>query len=70
MRIYEALGGRAGATVRVDAAVGEPSVVDLLEDPLEDAALRPSVLKTTPRAAVLEIRPFQVVTLRFPRVRP
>jgi alpha-mannosidase len=70
VRMYEALGGRAVATVRVDAAVGEPSVVDLLEDPLEHVALRPNVLGTTPRAAVLELRPFQVVTLRFPRVRP
>jgi alpha-mannosidase len=70
VRMYEALGGRAVATVRVDAAIGEPSVVDLLEDPLEDVALRPNVLETTPRAAVVELRPFQVVTLRFPRVRP
>jgi alpha-mannosidase len=70
VRMYEALGGRARATVRVDAEVGEPTVVDLLEDPLEDAALRPDVLGTTPRTGAVELRPFQVVTLRFPRVRP
>jgi alpha-mannosidase len=67
VRLYESLGGRAGAVVRVDAPVGEPWVADLLEEPLEDAALRPRVLGTAPAVARLELRPFQVVTLRFPR---
>jgi alpha-mannosidase len=66
VRVYESLGGRATALVRVGAAVGEPCVSDLLEDPLDDEALRPRVLATAPGSATLELRPFQVVTLRFP----
>ena len=69
VRLYEALGGRARATVRVDAPVGTPTVVDLLEDPLDDDALRPQVLDAAPQMAELEVRPFQVVTLRFPSRR-
>lgn len=69
VRLYESLGGRARAVVRADAPVGEPWVADLLEEPLEDVALGPQVLDTARAAARLELRPFQVVTLRFPRRR-
>ncbi|MFE4534644.1 alpha-mannosidase [Streptomyces scopuliridis] len=64
VRLYEAHGGRARATVRVDGfATGRAVPTDLLERPLPDAE--------PPTAAdggvVLALRPFQMVTLRLPR---
>ncbi|MEV8388964.1 MULTISPECIES: glycoside hydrolase family 38 C-terminal domain-containing protein [unclassified Streptomyces] len=64
VRLYEAQGGRARATVRVDGfATGRAFPTDLLERPLPDAE--------QPTAAdggvVLALRPFQMVTLRLPR---
>jgi hypothetical protein len=43
-------------------------VSDLLEEPLDDEALRPRVLAAAPGSVTLELRPFQVVTLRFPNL--
>lgn len=64
VRLYEAHGGRARATVRIDAfATGRAVLTDLLERPLPD---------TEPPTAAgggveLALRPFQMVTLRLPR---
>ncbi|MFJ6567497.1 alpha-mannosidase [Streptomyces sp. NPDC091292] len=64
VRLYEAHGGRARATVRVDGFAADRAVLtDLLERPLPD---------TEPPAradggVVLTLRPFQLVTLRLPR---
>ena len=59
VRFYEALGGRRRAHVRTGFAHAEPYPVDLLErridGPVPDAD------------GALEVRPFQIVTLRFPR---
>jgi alpha-mannosidase len=63
VRLYEAVGGHARATV---TAPGAPSVVDLLEEPLTDAALLP-VVEPADGGCRLALRPFQVVTLRFAR---
>ncbi|MEV6423645.1 glycoside hydrolase family 38 C-terminal domain-containing protein [Streptomyces sp. NPDC051662] len=64
VRLYEAHGGRARATVRIDAFATDRAVTtDLLERPLADAE--------PPTAAdggvVLALHPFQMVTLRLPR---
>ncbi|MGW8671671.1 alpha-mannosidase [Streptomyces niveus] len=64
VRLYEAHGGRARATVLIDGfATGRAVLTDLLERPLPDAE--------PPTAAdggvVLALRPFQLVTLRLPR---
>ena len=61
VRLYEAWGGRATATVRADADVASVRATDLLERPVEDgpAADGPSI--------ELTLRPFQLVTLRFAR---
>ncbi|MFG2176464.1 alpha-mannosidase [Streptomyces niveus] len=64
VRLYEAHGGRARATVLIDGfATDRAALTDLLERPLADAE--------PPTAAdggvVLALRPFQLVTLRLPR---
>ncbi|WP_405443803.1 alpha-mannosidase [Streptomyces niveus] len=64
VRLYEAHGGRARATVLIDGFATDRAVLtDLLERPLADAE--------PPTAAdggvVLALRPFQLVTLRLPR---
>jgi alpha-mannosidase len=61
VRLYESLGGRARATVTADAEVGSVNATDLLERPLPEGAASegPSI--------DLELRPFQLVTLRFRR---
>ncbi|HZB51783.1 MAG TPA: glycoside hydrolase family 38 C-terminal domain-containing protein, partial [Mycobacteriales bacterium] len=63
VRLYEALGGHARATVTLPAGSGPPAVVDLLEEPLDDPALRPGI-EPAPNGCRLTLRPFQVVTLR------
>jgi len=59
VRFYEALGGRQRARMRTGFAHAEPYPVDLLErrvdTPVQDAH------------GGLELRPFQIVTLRYPR---
>jgi alpha-mannosidase len=59
VRLYESLGGRARATVTADAELGSVNATDLLERPLAEGAASdgPSI--------DLELRPFQLVTLRF-----
>ena len=59
VRLYESLGGRARATVTAAAEVGSVEATDLLERPLPEGAASdgPSI--------DLELRPFQLVTLRF-----
>jgi alpha-mannosidase len=59
IRLYESLGGRARATVTVDAEVGSVDATDLLERPFPDGAA------SRGRSIDLELRPFQLVTLRF-----
>ena len=66
VRLYEASGGRAVAHVRTSFESGAPVVVDLLEQPLTDPALAPVVTEGV-GATRLQLRPFQVATLRFPR---
>ena len=62
--LYEARGGRAGATVRVGFPVAGVDVVDLLERPMSAAG-------TDPDGGVrLELRPFQIITLRLRRYVP
>ena len=65
VRLYEAHGGRAGATVSVADGflVDRAFPVDLLERPLTDAG--PSAVED--RTVRLDLRPFQLVTLRIPR---
>ncbi|MFJ5260132.1 alpha-mannosidase [Streptomyces sp. NPDC088387] len=62
VRLYEAAGGRARTTLSVDGATGAVPT-DLLERPLTDAE-RPA---TVEGGVVLDLRPFQMVTLRMPR---
>jgi alpha-mannosidase len=61
VRLYESLGGRARTTVTAAAEVGSVDATDLLERPLPEGAASkgPSI--------DLELRPFQLVTLRFRR---
>ncbi len=61
VRLYESLGGRARTTVRVDADVAGVAATDLLERPLAGG------LAAEGASADLELRPFQLVTLRFRR---
>jgi alpha-mannosidase len=58
VRLYEALGGRASATLTVNFPLGGAVVTDLLE-----RVLTPS--ETTGGAVAITLRPFQVVTLRL-----
>jgi alpha-mannosidase len=62
VRLYEALGGRAAATVRTGFPLAGAEVVDLLERPLPDAGV-----EIADRAVHLRLRPFQVLTLRLAR---
>ncbi len=59
VRCYEALGGRARGRLRPGFALADAQVVDLLERPLGEAALDGA------GRVVLELRPFQVLTLRL-----
>ncbi|MEV0204400.1 glycoside hydrolase family 38 C-terminal domain-containing protein [Streptomyces sp. NPDC050788] len=66
VRLYEAHGGRAHATVHVEAegaAVEQAVLVDLLERPLAGRG-EPT---RGENAVVLDLRPFEMVTLRIPR---
>ena len=63
LRVYEALGGRARARIRTSFPVAGAEVADLLERPLPGA--RPDL---GPDGTIsLDVRPFQVVTLRLRR---
>ncbi|GAA1051210.1 alpha-mannosidase [Arthrobacter russicus] len=59
-RIYEAGGGRAAATLRADFEYLEVQETDLLERPIQ-----PKALRGTADGVRLELRPFQLLTLRF-----
>ncbi|WP_030440478.1 alpha-mannosidase [Actinoplanes subtropicus] len=63
LRVYEPLGGRAHARIRPSFPVAAVEVVDLLERPLagDDPAPEPD------GSIPLEVRPFQVLTLRLRR---
>jgi alpha-mannosidase len=61
VRIYEALGGRAAATVRTGFEVAGVETVDLLERPVP----HPSVTVHRDGGIRLALRPFQIVTLRI-----
>ncbi|WP_326810418.1 glycosyl hydrolase-related protein [Streptomyces scopuliridis] len=58
VRLYEAAGGRAEATLRVGFPVTGARVTDLLERPLHDA-------ETDEEGLRLRLRPFQILTLRL-----
>jgi alpha-mannosidase len=60
VRLYEALGGRAKAVVTPSFAAAGVQETDLLERHLADRALENG-------AVSVELRPFQVLTLRFNR---
>lgn len=62
VRLYEALGQRSTGRVTANFAVGEARTVDLLE---RDVAA-PGVMAEA-GGVELTLRPFQLVTLRFPR---
>ncbi|MEI2778363.1 MAG: glycoside hydrolase family 38 C-terminal domain-containing protein [Tetrasphaera sp.] len=66
VRLYESRGVRACGTIRFAVPVEEVSVVDLLERPLREAALRP-VWRHTGEGVEVTMRPFQIVTLRARR---
>jgi alpha-mannosidase len=59
VRLYESRGGRARAVVTADAAVGPVHSTDLLERALVDG------VHADGASIELELRPFQLVTLRF-----
>jgi alpha-mannosidase len=61
VRLYESLGGRARATVTAAAEVGSVNATDLLERPLPEGAASEG------QSIDLELRPFQLATLRFRR---
>ncbi len=64
VRLYESRGGRAAATLVAGFPFAEAVESDLLERPLEGAAVGPA----TPAGAVpLTLRPFQIVTVRLRR---
>ena len=64
VRLYEAHGGRARATLTAGFAVADVTVTDLLERPLPERR-RPR----RDRARVtVRLRPFELVTLRLRRV--
>ncbi|OYO03010.1 alpha-mannosidase [Enemella evansiae] len=63
VRCYESRGGRARARVTADFEIVEVLETDLLERPIEPRALR----AVDGPVATLELRPFQLCTLRFRR---
>ncbi|MDQ1168778.1 alpha-mannosidase [Microbacterium proteolyticum] len=67
VRVYEALGRRAATTLVPGFAVASVEEVDLLERPLGDDMARSRRLAHEGDAIALELRPFQVVTLRLTR---
>ncbi|WP_104180790.1 glycoside hydrolase family 38 C-terminal domain-containing protein [Arthrobacter sp. B0490] len=61
VRLYEAHGSRSRGTLRAGFAHASAVETDLLERPLEDAA----ILRRDGDVVHLDLRPFQLVTLRF-----
>ncbi|CAI9393025.1 glycoside hydrolase family 38 C-terminal domain-containing protein [Microbacterium sp. T2.11-28] len=67
VRVYEALGRRARTTVRLSGAdAAEVWLTDLLEQPLPDEPVHAA--SRTGAAVDLDLRPFQLRTLRFRKV--
>jgi alpha-mannosidase len=66
VRLYEALGGRVEATLRADFAATGVTRTDLLERPIEQVRID-SVVGPESSTARLELRPFEIATLRFTR---
>jgi alpha-mannosidase len=64
VRLYEAWGGRAQARLRVAFDVATATVTDLLERPLADG---PALEPDGAGGFALELRPFQIVTVRLAR---
>ncbi|MGP3966103.1 alpha-mannosidase [Streptomyces sp. 6N223] len=62
VRLYESLGGRARATLRTGFPLAGARVADLLERPLPDGPLA-----ATEDGVAVELRPFQILTLRLRR---
>ncbi len=67
VRVYEALGRRAATILVPGFAVASVDEVDLLERPLGDDMARARHLAHEGDGIALEVRPFQVVTLRLTR---
>lgn len=63
VRVYEALGARASARLGLTVPASSVVVTDLLERPLEDEGQAAGQLEDG--GVALELRPFQVLTLRF-----
>ncbi len=63
VRLYEAHGRRTRGTVRPGFDVSSVAVTDLLEQTVET----PAGIRLDPAGTELELRPFQLVTLRFRR---
>ncbi|HZD22068.1 MAG TPA: glycoside hydrolase family 38 C-terminal domain-containing protein, partial [Acidimicrobiia bacterium] len=63
VRLYESSGGRSTATIRVSFAVSSVVETDLLERPIDEDAL----VSAGGDGVDLQLRPFQIVTLRFSR---
>ncbi len=68
VRLYEAHGGRARGMVRVAFPVGAVTETDLLERQLADASALRTGSENAADGIVLELRPFQIVTLRLTRL--
>lgn len=64
VRLYEAAGGRARATLTADFPVAAAHATDLLERPLTDA---PPYAVTADGRIEVALRPFQILTLRLTR---
>lgn len=60
VRLYEASGGRRRTTVRASFPVADVQRTDVLERPLD-----PPLAAADPSTVELELRPFEIVTLRY-----
>jgi alpha-mannosidase len=59
LRVYEAAGvASAGVTIELPGGASRPSLVNLMEDPLEPVVLTGSQIR-------LDLRPFEIKTIRF-----
>lgn len=69
VRLHEALGTRARATLGVGFAYRAVEVIDLLEDVIADHPVAGALAALAPGAAQvpLALRPFEILTLRFVR---
>jgi alpha-mannosidase len=65
VRLYEASGGRTSARLTIDVDVTGAERVDLLERPLADS---PPCERNADGRIILRLRPFEIVTLRLPRL--